>query len=294
MARRAAADAARGPRLAGEALPMETPPHAVGEPATQKQVAVARLVRGLKPLPEGEEPLAIESPRAVPKPAPTPPAVRRARLASRAVSRGAPDDPGVLAVASAPEDPPGEAVAAILGLLRRREEVCLEDWRKVHPDAAPPHLPPMTVGLIVFLVGDVDTGKTAAAARAVAWHRRGALYLRAGALPPPDESLRGVSFDRQEVVSRQRQRALDVDLLVIDEVGTEPDPRAVTEWACLRWPRKATVLLGNTGDKGYWQRYADPRFVSRIKERQDRRVVGDAGGYRIVARDKKMHELPLP
>jgi hypothetical protein len=28
------------------------------------------------------------------------------------------------------QDPPGEAVAAILGLLRRREEVCLEDFLK--------------------------------------------------------------------------------------------------------------------------------------------------------------------
>jgi hypothetical protein len=226
-----------------ESIPLEPVPHLVGGPGPTLRVAIGRFIRGLGP--EATQKLALAS---APERRPTRPGDGRERLVRLARERGVPNDPGVLAVASAPEPPSGEAVAIVLGHICRREQVCLEDWRAAHPGAPDPvEPPPPSVGLLLFVTGDNDTGKTAAGARAVAWHRRGALYVRANSLPPADESLRGVSFDRQEQVARARQRVQDVDLLIVDEVGVESDPGLVTEWASSRFPGKMTILLGNGG-----------------------------------------------
>lgn len=300
LARRREVVVRRAPAHVGASLPMErAPAEAIGRGEVPLRLAIGRYIQGLPPL-DGQDALALKRLPRRKDDAPAPEAVRAAWLA-RAAERGVPPDPGVLAVALADRLPDGEALRIVVGHMRAREKACLADWRASHPGERPPEEPPpATVGLLLFVVGDNDTGKTAAGGRVVTRHRRGALYIRANAIPPLDEAMRGVAFDRQEQVARQRERLLNVDLLVVDEVGVEADPSLVTELACMRWPRKATVLLGNVGGEdaarraAFWQRYADPRFVSRIRDRQDARVVGSDGGYRVIVSDRDMHLRPTP
>lgn len=209
--------------------------------------------------------------------------LERNRRLSLAKGRGVPDDDGVLAVAVASVTPTGEAVSLLSSVMERRESLSV--GRSIQ--APPKH------GALVVLLGDVDTGKTAAGARLVALHHREALYIRASALPPPDGTLDQVSFDRQASVEKIQAMIRGVDLLVIDEIGVESNPWWVTEWCCLRWPKKVTFVLGNSTGKAFRERYSDPRFYSRLIDRQDPKILPNGGMFTLKTA-AGMHKLAAP
>lgn len=255
---------------------VQVPLHPSGDFATRISAATAAMTEIRKEIPH--ERFVEASERRAEK-------NRRGRI-GLAMKRGVPDDSGVLAVASAEATPSGEAVALLSGILERREGIQgPEHGRKAGVPAC---------GAIIVVLGDVNTGKTAAAARLVARHPRDALYIRASSLPPPDGTFDQVSFDRQAAVEKQQQLIRAADLVVIDEIGVETYPWWVSEWCCLRWPNKVTVLLGNTTGKDFLERYQDPRFHSRLLDRQDQRVLPRGMGLFVLKTKGSMHRLPLP
>ena len=124
--------------------------------------------------------------------------------------------------------------------------------------------------LLKFFIGGVDTGKTCAGSRAVAWHDKPALYVLAKDLPETGKDVGMLAFGLQESTLAERARLRSVDLLVIDEVGLELYPERVIEWANERYGLGlATVLLGNALLDST-ARYAETRFESRLYDRQHR------------------------
>lgn len=115
----------------------------------------------------------------------------------------------------------------------------------------------------VWLVGTPGTGKTTAAIRAILGHEaqgRSAAYLRAPILP-------GV---RNYATAELYDRARRVDLLVLDEVGTEPDPKTITELVCERHDHgRVTICVGNLDAPQCVERYSlmtDARVRSRMAQ----------------------------
>lgn len=116
-------------------------------------------------------------------------------------------------------------------------------------------------------LGSVGVGKTAALARAVARHRADAFYVLA-----PDASaafqnrLRSFDHDRatQDLVARLRT----VDLLAIDELGTEPpefSEELVTLIALRCTEGLATLVASNLTAEHFARRFASPRIRSRLE-----------------------------
>jgi DNA replication protein DnaC len=136
---------------------------------------------------------------------------------------------------------------------------CL-DWRKAQ--ARP-------TSLIGVMLGNVDSGKTSALARAVAMHADSAFYIRADLLPSPRVSLGGWVSRSQEDQIALRDLIMSADFLAIDEIGNEENPEWITKACLLRYDlRKATILAGNLTGEEFGKRYPDPRLATRTKERQ--------------------------
>lgn len=121
---------------------------------------------------------------------------------------------------------------------------------------------------IVVILGGAGVGKTAAMARAIARHQRDAHYAYAR-----DASIALVARHRSFALERSHaelsQKLHEVDLLALDELGTEP-PALTTELIHLvaaRWEEgRATLLAGNLSPEQFTARYVatDVRFASRL------------------------------
>lgn len=115
----------------------------------------------------------------------------------------------------------------------------------------------------LWLIGPAGTGKTTSATRLVLHHEaigRMAAYLRAGAIP-------GVrNYANAEIYDRARR----AELLVVDEIGTEPDPKVISALVCERHDHeRVTVLIGNLQPQQCVERYqlmSDERVRSRMAQ----------------------------
>lgn len=116
-------------------------------------------------------------------------------------------------------------------------------------------------------LGSVGVGKTAALARAVARHRGDAQYVIApDAAKALQDRLRSFDHDRatQAVVERLRT----VDLLAVDELGTEPPELSeeLTSLIALRCTEGlATLVASNLTAEHFVARYNSPRIRSRLE-----------------------------
>ena len=115
----------------------------------------------------------------------------------------------------------------------------------------------------VWLIGTPGTGKTTAATRVILTHEashRSAAYLRAPIVP-------GV---RNYATAELYDRARRVDLLVLDEVGTETEAKVITELVCERHDHgRVTICVGNLDAPQCVERYAlmaDARVRSRMAQ----------------------------
>jgi len=115
----------------------------------------------------------------------------------------------------------------------------------------------------VWLIGTPGTGKTTAAIRVILAHEashRSAAYLRAPIVP-------GV---RNYATAELYDRARRVDLLVLDEVGTETEAKVITELVCERHDHgRVTICVGNLDAPQCVERYAlmaDARVRSRMAQ----------------------------
>ena len=135
-------------------------------------------------------------------------------------------------------------------------EVCREVYRYAYGST-----PRRTATL--WLIGPPGTGKTTCAVRLVLHHEargRGALYLRSASVP-------GVrNYASAELYDRLRK----IDLLVVDEIGTEADPKVISALVCERHDHeRVTILVGNLLRDACIERYQlldDPRVRSRMKQ----------------------------
>jgi DNA replication protein DnaC len=115
----------------------------------------------------------------------------------------------------------------------------------------------------VWLIGQPGTGKTTAAIRAILDHEashHSAAYLRAPILP-------GV---RNYATAELYDRARRVDLLVLDEIGTEAEAKVITELVCERHDNgRVTICVGNLDPQQCVERYSlmtDARVRSRMAQ----------------------------
>lgn len=119
---------------------------------------------------------------------------------------------------------------------------------------------------IVVMLGAAGTGKTSAIARATARHRHDALYALAPDVAAAfDSRLRSFDHDRQ--TQSYVGTLVTVDLLAIDEVGTEPEALSgVIENLVVRrcTDGLVTVLAGNLTAEAFAARYRDQRMESRL------------------------------
>lgn len=128
-------------------------------------------------------------------------------------------------------------------------------------------------GLLV-LSGGAGVGKTSAMARAVTRHPTDALFVLASdAAECLQSRVRSFQGDRValELVARMRE----VDLLTIDEAGTEPRALACTleQLAIARcMDGLATILGTNLTLEEFRAAYTDPRLASRLNAAEGRFV----------------------
>ena len=133
--------------------------------------------------------------------------------------------------------------------------------REVYGYARGSRKPPATATL--WLIGPPGTGKTTSAVRLVLHHEasgRSALYVRAPVLP----AIR--NYGTAEVYDRVRR----TDLLVVDEIGTEIDPKVLVNLVLERHDcERLTVLVGNLAPNECVERYqlmTDLRMRSRMAQ----------------------------
>jgi len=119
---------------------------------------------------------------------------------------------------------------------------------------------------LVLLLGATGRGKSSALARAVARHRHDAHYILApDAAQAFDTRVR--SFDHDRATQALLATLRDVDLLAIDEVGTEGDALcgAIENLVATRCTNGlVTLLAGNLSPEAFAARYRDPRLESRL------------------------------
>ena len=174
---------------------------------------------------------------------------RRAQLAFEERMRTAARDPRV----GVPQGP-GLIERALKPGTGKVAKVCRDLYRFAR-QSTPPHT------ATCWLIGPPGTGKTTSAVRLILRHEahgRSAAYLRAPVLP----SVR--NYATTELYDRARR----VDLLVVDEIGTEPDARAIMNLVLERHDyERVTILIGNLTATECVDRYqlmADPRMRSRM------------------------------
>lgn len=138
--------------------------------------------------------------------------------------------------------------------------------------------------LVQVLLGGTGLYKTGALARAVARHDWHARYIAA---PFAADALSG----RPRCFSQERDLAViaetlyTVDLVAIDELGTEPegDAQALENLIALRVAEgRATILAGNMTAQAFVGRYRDPRLLSRLRASQGLVVLAGTDGRRAT------------
>lgn len=120
--------------------------------------------------------------------------------------------------------------------------------------------------MFVVLAGPPGTAKTSALARAVARHPIDALFVLA---PDAARALQGGprSFERDRAALALTERMRAVDLLCVDELGTEPEDLS-SELTALVAARcsdgLATIFAANLTADAFRARYASDRWKSRL------------------------------
>lgn len=121
---------------------------------------------------------------------------------------------------------------------------------------------------IIVLLGNAGVGKTSALARAVARHPRDAMYVFAR-----DAALALVDRPRSFSSAKAAEELVDymraVDLLAVDELGTEPaalSPEILHLVAARCSDGLCTILAGNVAAAQFTERYVqtDTRIASRL------------------------------
>lgn len=187
----------------------------------------------------------------------------RARCDARGVPRGADLRRWALAPALS-----GQANAALAAAFARRGDPRDARWA------------------VVVLLGDTGVGKSAAMVRAVARHPREARYVfaRDAALALTD---RPRAFDQERAAAELAAELADVDLLAVDELGTEPaalSAELLHLVAARCTEGRATVLAGNLPLHLFTARYLEPdaRFASRLASPQGTLAVIDGLDLRVM------------
>lgn len=159
-----------------------------------------------------------------------------------ATERGVPSERGVLPVAAADDLATTPAVVAVQRAMA---------WRDARGARQP---------LVLVVLGPVGTGKSVALGHAIAHHERNARHVIA-----PDVLPRA-SYSELRAA---RAKMVAVDLLAIDEIGTEEKPTVVLDMILDRYNAgKATIIAGNVTKEQFSDRYADDRLRSRLGRQQ--------------------------
>lgn len=169
-------------------------------------------------------------------------AIERQRVREQAVERGVPAERGVLDFAAEWDPATTQAVVAVQQALQ---------WRGVRGVRQP---------LVLVVLGPVGTGKSVALGWAVTHHGYTARHVAAPDLPGRVD---------HSAMRETRERLVRVDLLAVDEVGTEDKPATVLDLVLDRYNAgKATLLAGNVTKAQFAERYTDGRLRSRLARQQ--------------------------
>lgn len=175
---------------------------------------------------------------------------------TRARVRDVPARDDVRRVALMQNPPDGEAMDAVVSFLR---------WRARASEKAGGRRVP---GLLVLL-SQAGGGKSSAGGWAVTWHREDALYTTAATVAA--NPLTNYSESRDTWAS-----LLAPDLLVIDEIGREPNEKGASMLMALYLERdargRATILMGNRTTDQFLERYVtgDDAVGSRLEQQRAR------------------------
>jgi len=173
----------------------------------------------------------------------------RGRTRELATERGVPAERGVLDFAADASPPATAAMLAVRSALA---------WRA----ARGLHQP-----LVLVVLGPVGTGKSCALGWAVAHHDRNARHISA-----PD----ALALVDHSAMREARERLVRVDLLALDEAGTEEKPATVLDLVLDRYNAgKVTLFAGNVTREQFAERYTDVRLRSRLARQQ-------ADGQRVL------------